>query len=101
MSTAYWKDKNDIMKEYPINYLDELMGQSSYFEKLFPDYKSFSYATIDQILDENIMKRLELKLNVNTTSSYVLWNDNGKFRWEKLPQSLQVAPITKDDSHRF
>ena len=73
------------MKEYPINYLDELWAQSIYFQKKFLDYKSFSYATIDDILDENILKRLEFKLNVNTTSSYVIWNDNGKFRWEKLP----------------
>jgi hypothetical protein len=83
------------MKEYPINYLDELWGQSAYFQKKYQDYKSFSYATIDDILDENIMKRLEFKLNVNTTSSYILWNDNGQFRWEALPKSLQFAPITK------
>lgn len=95
ISTAYWKDYNDVMKEYPINYLDELWGQSAFFQKKYQDYKSFSYAAIDDILDENILKRVEFKLNVNTTSSYVLWNDNGQFRWEKLPVSLQVAPITK------
>ena len=101
ISTAYWKDKNDKMKEYPINYLDELMAQSSYFEKLFPDYKTFSYSTIDQILDKNTMKRLDLKLNANTTSSYVLWNDEGVFRWEKLALSLQVSPITKSIVYDF
>jgi hypothetical protein len=95
ISTAYWKDQNDVMKEYPINYLDEMSGQSAYFQKLFPDYKSFSYATINDILDENIMKRVKFKMNVNTASSYVLWNDSGTFRWEKLPLSLQVSPITK------
>lgn len=95
LSTAYWKDYYDVMKEFPINYFDELRGQSEYFNKKFQDYKSFSYATIDNILNENILKRLEFKLNVNTTSSYVLWNDNGQFRWEKLPLSMQVAPIKK------
>jgi hypothetical protein len=95
VSTAYWKDSTDVMKEYPINYLDELSGQSVYFQKKFHDYKSFSFATIDNILDENIMKRVNLKLNVNTTSSYILWNDKGQFRWEALPKCLQVAPITK------
>jgi hypothetical protein len=95
ISTAWWKDPYDVMREYPINYLDELAGQSDYFKSLFPDYKSFSYATIDNILDENLKKRIELKLNVNTTSSYVIWNDNGSFRWEELPLALQVAPVTK------
>ncbi len=95
VSTAYWKDRNDKMTEYPINYLDELWGQSAFFQKKFQDYKTFSYTGIDEILDENTLKRLEFMLNVNTTSSYVLWNDKGKFRWEKLPKSLQIAPIKK------
>jgi hypothetical protein len=95
VSTAYWKDQNGKMKEYPINYLDELWGQSVFFQKKFQDYKSFSFATFDDILDKTILDRLAFKLNVNTTSSYILWNDKGRFRWEKLPESLQVAPITK------
>jgi hypothetical protein len=47
------------------------------------------------MLDENILKRLEFKLHVNTTSSYVLWNEKGSLRWEKLPLSLQVSPVKK------
>jgi len=95
VSTAWWKDQNGVMREYPINYLDELVGQSSYFQSLFHDYKSFSYATIDNILDENLRKRIEIQLTVNTSSSYVIWNDDGEFRWEELPLALQVSPITK------
>ena len=48
-----------------------------------------------RFLMKNILKRLEFKLDVNTTSSYILWNDKGKFRWEKLPTVLQVSPIKK------
>ena len=95
LTTAYWKDKNDKMTEYPVNYLDELMGQSTYFQKLFNDYASFSYAGIDDILNEEILKRMEYKLYVNTASSFIIWNDNGKFRWEKLPRELQVSPVKK------
>jgi hypothetical protein len=95
VSTAYWKDSTDVMKEYPVNFLDELYGQSVYFQKKFLDYKSFSYATIKDILDESIMKRVKLKLKVNTTSSYILWNDKGQFKWEELPKCLQLGPITK------
>ena len=47
------------------------------------------------MFDKNILKRLEFKPFVNTTSSYILWNEKGKFRWEKLPEELQVSPIKK------
>jgi len=93
MITAFWKDKNGKMKEYPVNYLDELIEQSSFFQNKFKDYNSFSNSTIDNILDENLRNRLELKLFVNTISSYILWNENGKFRWEKLPGEVQVSPV--------
>ena len=93
--TAYWPDKNGKMEEYPVNYLDELVSQSAFFRKKYKDYASFSYATITDMLDENILKKTQLKLYVNTTSSYILWNDKGKFRWEKLPEELQVSPVKK------
>jgi len=99
--TGYWKDQKNVMREYPINYLDELASQSVYFQRLFPTYKIFSTMTIDQILNEDIIKRVELKLQVNTTSSYVLWNEGGNFRCDSLPRSLQVAPITKTIVHDF
>jgi len=93
VSTAYWKDKDGKMTEYPVNYLDELIEQSNLFQKLFSDYKSFSYVGFQQMIDEDIMKRLEFKLYVNTSSSFVIWNDNGNMKWEKLPLQMQVAPV--------
>jgi hypothetical protein len=93
--TAFWEDKTGEMKEYPINYLDELGKQSSFFEKKFENYTSFSFATINNILDREMLESTELKLHVNTTSSYILWNNAGKFRWEKLPVSMQLSPIRK------
>jgi hypothetical protein len=93
--TAFWKDQNGRMKEYPVNYLDELREQSSFFRTRFKDYTSFSNAGVNDILDENLMKRVEFKLHVNTLSSCILWNEKGKFRLEKLPRSLQVSPVKK------
>ena len=93
--TAYWKDKHDKMREYPVNYFDELCAQSNFFRNMFDNYSAFSYASIPDMFDETIMERVEFKLNVNTTSSYILWNDGGKFRWEKLPASLQVSPVKR------
>jgi enediyne biosynthesis protein E4 len=95
LTTAYWKDSNDRMKEYPVNYLDDLRSQSSLFKTLFNDYTSFSYATVNDIFDEEILKRIDFKLHVKKTSSYVLWNEKGNLRWEKLPKFLQLSPIKK------
>ncbi|MBT3384997.1 MAG: VCBS repeat-containing protein [Prolixibacteraceae bacterium] len=95
LRTTFFKDKNGKMKEYPFNYLDQLREQSSFFKMKYNNYTSFSYENIDDILDKNMIKRLEFKLHVNTTSSFILWNDEGNFRWEKLPESVQVSPICK------
>ena len=93
--TGYWKDKNDKMVEYPVNYLDELREESSFFQMKFSDYTTFSFTEFKDILGEKQLKRAEFKLNVNTTSSYLIWNDLGKFRFEKLPDLCQLSPIKK------
>jgi hypothetical protein len=94
VTTAYWENIDGSMTEYPINYLDELWSQSNYFQK-YSDYATFSYAPLTSIIEPALLKRTELKLQVQTTSSYILWNESGSFRWEKLPLELQVAPIKK------
>ena len=83
------------MTEYPINYLDELVGQSTFFSKKFSSYTSFSYASIEDILDSDMRNRIDYTFHINTTSSYILWNDRDHFRWEKLPRAAQVSPIKK------
>jgi hypothetical protein len=95
LTTAYWKDQTDVMKECPINYLDELWAQSVFFQKKYTNYSSFSYSNATEILDDTMLKRLEFKLRVNTTSSYIIWNDKGNLRLEKLPGTLQVSPVKK------
>lgn len=93
--TAYWEDPDGKMTEFPVNYLDELIGQSVFFKRQFSDYESFSYESFNDIFDESILKRLEFKLFVNTTTSYIIWNDKGKFRWEKISEPAQVSPVNK------
>jgi hypothetical protein len=93
--SGYWPDPEGEMKAYPLNYLDELEGQSAFFRSRFKTYKAFSLATIDDIIDESLKTRIQQKLTVSTTSSYVIWNEKGRFRWEKLPLPLQESPLTK------
>jgi hypothetical protein len=95
ISTGYWKSGNGEMTEYPINYLDELVGQSNYFLQKYKSYKAFSFASIPEMFDTATMNRVDETFFVNTTSSYILWNENEAFRWEKLPAPAQVSPIKK------
>lgn len=92
--TGYWKDQDEVMREYPVNYFDDLMSQSPYFALNVDDYASFSYATISDILDSTVMSRVDYTLQANTASSYILWNRGDTFEWEKLPGLAQVSPIT-------
>ncbi|MCD6200329.1 MAG: VCBS repeat-containing protein [Bacteroidales bacterium] len=95
ISTGYWKDRKGVMTEYPINYLDELVGQSPYFSHKFKNYASFSYVPFREMFDSSTMNRIEATLYVNTTSSYILWNNGDHFKWEKLPRFVQVSPVKK------
>lgn len=94
VSTAYWKDEHGVMQEYPINYLDELASQSPFFRKAFTSYTKFSYATAKEIFNPDTIAA-KRKYYVNTTSSFVIWNDKGNFTWQELPRTAQVAPIRK------
>jgi len=95
ISTGYWKDKYDEMTEYPINYLDELVGQSNYFLRKYDSYTAFSLASLPQMLDTATLNRVDHLFHINTASSYILWNEEEAFRWEKLPAAAQVSPIKK------
>jgi len=96
ISTGYWKDQHDVMTEYPINYMDELAGQSNYFLKRFEGgYTPFSYTKIENMFDTATMNRVEHLFYTHTASSYILWNEGGTFKWEKLPAEAQVSPIKK------
>jgi enediyne biosynthesis protein E4 len=94
VTTAYWKDAEGVMQEYPINYLDELAAQSPFFRKMFTSYTKFSYSTAKDIFMPDSVQKKNV-FYVNTASSYVLWNDNGKFTFQELPTMAQTAPIKK------
>lgn len=95
VSTAWWKNSKGVMKEYPINYFDELSAQTNYFRDKFASYADFSRASLHDILDAEMMKQVDFKLNVNTTSSYLIWNEGNTFRFERLPSACQQSPVAR------
>jgi hypothetical protein len=71
------------------------VGQTPYFARKYSNYTSFSKATMDDLLDDDMRSRIDHLFHTETTSSHILWNDEGGFRWEKLPKEAQVSPIAK------
>ena len=100
LSGSYWKDANGEMQEYPVNYLDELASQSPFFRKMFNNYTKFSHTTMKEIISPDTISASRIYY-ANTSLSYVLWNDKGKFTWEELPGMLQSSPIKRMIVHDF
>ena len=95
ITTAFYRNPDDIMTEYPVNYLDELAAQSTYFSRKYKSYTQFSYSSFEDMFDTTTLNRIQKTFFIHSTSSYVLWNENGSFRWERLPHQAQVSPLKK------
>ncbi|MFQ5446240.1 MAG: VCBS repeat-containing protein [Saprospiraceae bacterium] len=100
ITTCFWKDENGKMQEYPVNYLDEMVAQSASIRNKYTSYTRFSFATIDSLLDRSSVSKDNIFF-VNTTSSYILWNEGGNFKWERLASIVQTAPLKKILVHDF
>lgn len=80
-------------KSYPLVSRDEALNQLFSLRKKFPDYKSYSEATLDKILTPEQLKTAQ-KLKAETFSSVVLENKgDGTFAWQELPVEAQFAPV--------
>jgi enediyne biosynthesis protein E4 len=84
----YWvKDKS-----YPYPTRDELMQQVPTFKKKFTDYKSYSMATISDVLTPEELRRSQ-KAEVTTLESCYFKNIDNHFEMMPLPVNFQFAPI--------
>jgi enediyne biosynthesis protein E4 len=78
--------------QHPIYGRDEILEQTTFLRKKYTDYKSFSEAVTDNLLDENQKSKMK-KMAIQNLKSGVLWNEKGKFEWHDLPTIVQNAPI--------
>lgn len=79
-------------KSYPSPTRDELVDQLPSFRKRFPDYASYSTATIETILTADELKRSSI-LNAYTMESVYVQNNGSSFSIIPLPIQTQVAPL--------
>ena len=77
---------------YPLAGRDELLEQMVPLRKKFTDYKSYSTATIETILDE-AQRQSAIQLTVTETRSGMLENQGGTFVFKPLPLGAQGSPV--------
>lgn len=66
--------------------------QMPFISKKYESYASFASASIDEILGEQKIDN-GIKLKAVDFNSYVLLNENGHFKFQKLPSLAQISPI--------
>ena len=77
---------------YPYASRDEALGQVGTLRGRFPDYTSYSNATMDKIFTT---KELEgtTQLQANELRTILLENKGGQFEYKPLPVQAQFAPV--------
>lgn len=66
--------------------------QMPYIAEKFKDYHSFASSNVLEILPEEKMAGA-FKYEIESFESIILWNQGGKFKKQKMPNSVQVAPL--------
>jgi ASPIC and UnbV/FG-GAP-like repeat len=100
ITSVYLKDKDGKMQEFPADSRDDLLKQVNAFRRLFPTYKDFAVATMNDVLSKQD-RDSALILEANEFRTCILRNDgNGKFSLHPLPAAVQfslVNGMTVDD----
>ena len=85
--------KRENGKFYPYDLRHNLIDQMKPLKKVFPNYKSFRSASINDMFSASQIEE-SLKLDVNILASSVFINKgNGEFIFYELPQKAQFSPI--------
>lgn len=80
-------------KSYPYVTRDEMLDQISSMRVRFPDYESYSNATINEIFTPEEMKGVNhLKANYFSTACFVS-DERGKLQEVTLPKQAQYSPV--------
>lgn len=79
-------------KAYPACSRDEMAEQMPSLRKKFPDYKTFSEATIEQLFEPNQVEKVHKK-EIKNLKTIILENNKGEFIVHELPIEAQYAPV--------
>ncbi len=85
--------KKRARKEYSAHLRDDFISQLTPARKQFPNYKTFAYATLDDLIanfDQDNILRMQA---VNLKSAFIRNDGNGKFTLLPLPEQAQFSII--------
>ena len=90
---TYQKNTEGTYKSYPFQFWKNLIQQSPYFRQKFDNFKSFSKATQEVFLEDEVFQK-SLVLEVNQDQSVYLENlEGGQFKVTPLSDKAQWGPI--------
>ncbi len=78
--------------EYPVHHLNDLGKEYDFVQKRFKSYNSYATTTTKELLGERRIAEGN-RLSVHLLESVILWNEDGKFRIQKLPNEAQVSVV--------
>lgn len=91
--SLFLPDQHNVLQEFPANGRDEVIERLPVLKKQFPEYRSFSLATMDEILPKEKRKN-GIRLKANMLQSCYLRNDGGgKFTMIPLPAEAQFSVL--------
>ncbi len=79
-------------KSYPCYSRDEVAEQMPILKKKFPNYSTFSEATITDFFDGNVLEKANKK-EITNLKSLILENKKGELILHELPIQAQNAPV--------
>lgn len=79
-------------KSYPCYSRDEVAEQIPILKKKFPNYQTFSEATMADLFDSNILEKANKK-EITNLKTLILENKKGEFIPHELPIQAQNAPV--------
>ena len=90
---TYQKDVEGIFKSYPLQFWKNLIQQSPYFRQKFDRFKSFSKATQEEFLKDEVFQGAQV-LEVNQEHTVFVENlGGGQFRVIPLEEKAQWGPV--------
>jgi len=91
--SVFLKDKDGVMREFPVNTRDDIIKEMIGMRVKFQNYKSFAVATMDSVITPE-MRKGAVRLKANMLQSCYIRNDgHGKFTMTPLPIEAQISQL--------
>ncbi len=88
---TYFKDTLGEFIEYPFMSRLDFAKEINSIRKKYPSYEKYAVADVHTLITDTTMQKTDV-YEVNYTSSAILWNEDGKWRMERLPTTAQLSP---------